>query len=65
MNAVELLLFSGHVNIQGDEQIDEDRPALNVTLRSMAENKPFPEDAVTHILQCISKQWPTENTDIL
>lgn len=67
MNAVELLLFSGHVNIQsqGSKLIDADRPALNVTFRSMSQNKPFPDDGVKCILECISKQWPTETTDIL
>ena len=67
MNAVELLRFSGHVNIQSPDikPIDADRPALNVTFRSMSQKNPFPDDGVKHILQCISKQWTTDTTDIL
>ena len=69
MNAVELLLFSGHVNIQspGSKPLDADRPALNVTFQSMSQkpNNPFPDDGIKLVLECISKQWTTESTDIL
>lgn len=69
MNAVELLLFSGHVDIQSQNSkpIDPEKPVLNVTFRSMSQNTndPFPDDCVTFILQCISKYWTTETTDIL
>ena len=64
MNAVDLLLFSGHIDIQSqDGKPNDQKPALNVNFRSISQNNPFPDDGVKDILKCIRKQWPT--TDIL